>query len=72
MKVRYDREMDIATIELSPKKIDHAQEAKNIIIHFTKHNEPVVLEILDASKFLMNITQATIKSKTERSAKVLP
>ena len=65
MKVRYNREMDIATIELSAKKIDHAQEAKNMIIHFSKDNKPVLVEILDASEFLTNITKATIRSKKE-------
>ena len=65
MKVRYNREMDIATIEINPKKIDHAQEAKNIIIHFSKDDEPVLLEIFDASRFLAAVTQATMRSVKE-------
>ncbi len=52
MKVRYNREMDIATIEISPKKIDYAKEAQNIIVHFCKDDEPVILEIMDASKVI--------------------
>jgi uncharacterized protein YuzE len=65
MKIRYNREMDIATIEICSKKIDYAKEAQNIIIHFSKDNEPVLLEILDASKFLTNVTRATIRSIKE-------
>lgn len=70
MRVRYDREMDIAMIELSFKKIDHAQESSNIIIHFSKDDEPVLLEILDASKFITDVTRATIKSKSESPVKI--
>ncbi len=70
MKVRYNREMDIATIELSSKTVDHAQESQNIIVHFSKDNEPVVLEILDASDFLANVTRVTIKSKNDAPVKV--
>lgn len=70
MKIRYNREMDIATIEISPKKIDHAQEAQNIIIHFSKEDEPVLLEILDASEFLARITKATIRSVKETPVKI--
>ena len=70
MKVRYNREMDIATIEISPKKIDYAKEAQNIIVHFCKDDEPVILEIMDASKFLTNITEAAMRAKKEESVAV--
>jgi hypothetical protein len=62
--------MDIATIEMSSKKIDHAQEAQNIIIHFSKDDEPVILEFLDASKFLANITKAAIRATKEIPLKI--
>ncbi len=70
MKVRYNREADIATLELNSKKIDHAQEAQNIIIHFSKDDEPVLLEILNASEFLTGITKATIRSTKEKAVKL--
>jgi uncharacterized protein YuzE len=70
MKVSYDRDMDIATIEMSSKKIDHAQEAQNMIIHFSKDDEPVVVEILDASEFLTSLTKATIRAKKESPVKI--
>lgn len=66
MRISYNREDDIAMIELSHKKIDHAQEAANVIIHFSKDDEPVLLELLDASKFLTNLISASIKSKSEK------
>ena len=64
MKVRYDRETDITLIELSGEKIDHAEEMGNIIVHFTKDNRPVMLEILDSSDFLPQLTKIAIKAKS--------
>ena len=52
MKVNYNREEDILTVETAAGKIDHAEEMGPVIVHFTKDDKPVVLEILDASKFL--------------------
>jgi len=65
MKVRYDREVDILTMELSDKKIDHAEEAGPMIIHLNDQGEPVLLEILDASEFLAQLIKASIKGNME-------
>lgn len=51
-KLRYDREDDILMIWLSKESVDYAEQEKNIIIHFSKENKPVLLEVLDASDFL--------------------
>lgn len=40
-------------IELSDKTIDYAEDAGQIIVHFTKDGEPVLIEILDAKEFLL-------------------
>ena len=51
MKVRYDKEVDAAYIQLSSKKPDGGVEmAEGVIIHTTAKNEIVGIEILDASK----------------------
>jgi len=62
--------MDIATIEISQKKIDHAQEAKNLIVHFSRDDDPVLLEILNASDFLANITRASMISTKEKPVSI--
>ena len=36
MNIRYDREEDILIYEVSPDKIDYAEELGSIIVHFTK------------------------------------
>ncbi len=60
MNIRYDREEDILSYEVSPDKIDYAEELDSIIVHFTKEGKPVLLEILDASDFIAETTRAAI------------
>ena len=51
MKVRYDKEVDAAYIQMSSKKPDGAVEiAEGVILHTTSDNEIVAIEILDAAK----------------------
>jgi hypothetical protein len=62
MKVEYSREEDILMYEVSDEPIDYAEEMESVIVHFTKSGKPVLLEILDASKFLTQTMKATRKS----------
>lgn len=48
----YDPEANIISIELAKGKITHVREIGNFVIHVTKAEKPVLLEILDASKFI--------------------
>ena len=51
MKVIYDKEADAAFIRMSNKKPDGAVEiTEGVILHTTKKNEIVAIEILDAAK----------------------
>ncbi|MBI5199860.1 MAG: DUF2283 domain-containing protein [Nitrospirae bacterium] len=51
MKVKYDKEIDAAYIQMSSKKPDGAIEiAEGVILHTTANNEIVSIEILDAAK----------------------
>ena len=65
MKIRYDSEVDILTVEVSDSAIDYAEEVGGVIVHFTKEGKPVVLEILDASDFLANLTKIVMQKKSE-------
>lgn len=52
-KIAYEPEADVLSWEISSKQpIDHAREVGNVIIHFTEHNVPVFIEILNASSFV--------------------
>jgi uncharacterized protein YuzE len=51
MKVKYDKEADAAYIQLSSKQPDGGVEiAEGVVLHTTKKNEIVAIEILDAAK----------------------
>ncbi len=41
-------------IQLNSKKIDYAEQSGDLIVHFSPQREAVLMEILDASKFLKN------------------
>lgn len=62
-KIRYSKDADAILIELSDKPIDHAEESGQVIIHFSKEGEPVLLEILDAREFLLNSLSSLVREK---------
>ncbi|MBI5742736.1 MAG: DUF2283 domain-containing protein [Candidatus Niyogibacteria bacterium] len=51
-KISYEPEADVLTWEIADSSIDYAKEIGNVVVHFTKNNVPVLIEILEASKFL--------------------
>ncbi len=54
--------------EVSDEPIDYAEEMDSVIVHFTKSGKPVLLEILDASRFLARTIRATKKTFRQRSS----
>ena len=63
MKVSYDRDSDVLMIQVSEAKVDYAEEMGPIIVHFTKDGKPVLLEILDASEVISEVTKIGMKAK---------
>lgn len=57
MKMRYEKEDDV---------LDYAEQTGSIIMHFTKDNRPVLMEVLDASAFLRNTSQILPASVKQR------
>lgn len=57
MKLNYNKNDDVLMIEFNDKPIDYAEQSKDVIAHFSPKNELVLLEILDASKFLKETSQ---------------
>lgn len=51
-KVNYEPEADVMSWEISTRPIDYAEEAGSFIVHYSKDHIPVLVEILDASRFL--------------------
>lgn len=64
MKVTYDREEDVLSIEMmSQGIIDHAEQTDSLIAHFTADGHLVLLEILDASQFLASVLQLALRGE---------
>ena len=65
MKIKYNKEDDVLMIELNSKQIDYAEQSGDVIVHFSPKREAVLLEILDASKFLREQSKALPKEVRE-------
>ena len=61
-KINYEPEADVLTYEITSQPIDYAKEIGNVVVHFTKNNIPVLIEILEATKFLKNAERLTSKT----------
>ncbi|MEK7473140.1 MAG: DUF2283 domain-containing protein [Patescibacteria group bacterium] len=70
-KVSYEPEADVLTWELSKKNIHSASEMGNVVIHFTKDDVPVLIEFLEASKFLSRANRAVGKDASPTVRKAL-
>ena len=62
IKISYEPEADVLTYEITNQQIDYAEEVGNFVVHFTKNNMPVLVEILEASKFLKKAEKLTGKT----------
>ncbi len=54
-KISYEPEADVLMWEITNKPVDYAKEIGNVVVHFTKNNMPVLIEILEASRFLARV-----------------
>ena len=62
-KFSYEPDADVLTWEISGKPINYAKEVGNIVVHFTKNNMPVLVEILEASQFLTRAKSIATKQR---------
>jgi len=62
-KISYEPEADVLMWEITDKPIDFAKEIGNVVVHFTENNIPVLIEILEASKFLARAKNLVKKDK---------
>lgn len=51
-KFSYEPEADVLAWEISSRPIDYAKEIGNVVVHFSKQNTPVLVEILEATNFV--------------------
>jgi len=64
-KIKYYQDADILTVEMPRRgaKIDYASEIGDFIVHFSTANQPILVEVLNASKFLQKGNQAVFGSR---------
>lgn len=65
MKYKYDPESDILAVTMSKTPFDYAEEMGDFIVHFSKNNKPVYIEILNASKFITKAATSLPKSSLD-------
>lgn len=54
-KISYDSDADVLALAGATKgHIDHARELGNFVVHFTKDDRPLLIEVLEASKIFGN------------------
>ncbi len=63
-ETRYSKDVDALLIELSDGTIDHAEEAGQFIVHFSKAGQPVLLEILNAKEVLGSLSRVVEESES--------
>ena len=52
-KISYDSDADVLSMESAGRAvIDNAEEMGSLVVHFSKQNKPVFVEILEASRLL--------------------
>ncbi|OGD86008.1 hypothetical protein A2696_00315 [Candidatus Curtissbacteria bacterium RIFCSPHIGHO2_01_FULL_41_13] len=69
MNVKYYKDDDLLVIRLSNKQFKAAEKIGSFIIHYDAQNDPVLLEILNASTLLRETNRALPVDVRE---KVLP
>lgn len=55
----YDSETNILSWEIARGKISHTHEIGNFLIHVSRSEKPILIEILEASKFLGQFDKLT-------------
>lgn len=68
----YDHEANLLSLEIAKGQIDNAKEFGNFIIHLSKAGKPLLLEILNASKFVGQVDKIKNLKNIKELEKILP
>jgi uncharacterized protein YuzE len=69
MKIKYYADADALVMKVSDEKPDYGEQmGEEIIIHFTKDNKLVKIEILDASKTVLDMLKPILGHKSMEQA----
>ncbi|MDO8498955.1 MAG: DUF2283 domain-containing protein [bacterium] len=56
MKVKYFEDADLLSFRISNEPYKYARQFDDVIIHYSAKKEPVLIEVIDAAKFLKKTT----------------
>lgn len=69
MTIQYEPAADVLSVEYRRRKpIDYATEMGNLVVHFSRSGEPVLVEILNASQFTERAHALTCRRALRRRA----
>lgn len=58
--MHYDQESNLLSIEVAKGAISHAREFGNFIVHLSSSGKPILVEILEADKFVKQFDKVKI------------
>lgn len=61
MKIKYYEDADLLSLRVSNKPYYDATRSGDLVVHYTKDGKPVLVEILNASKFLQEADKSLPK-----------
>ena len=68
----YDPEANILSLEIAKCEISHAREFGNFIIHLSPAGKPILIEILDASKFVGQLDKVKDIKSLKNIKEIIP
>ena len=63
MRAKYDGEGDTLDILIKEGQIHHASEQDQVIVNYDENDEVIEIEILNASRFLVELLKGVIQAK---------
>lgn len=65
MKAKYYEDADLLSFKISNKPYKYAEQKGDVIVHYSKNKEPVLIEIVNAAKFLKE-TNKSLPKKVQK------
>jgi uncharacterized protein YuzE len=57
MKAKYYEDADLLSLKISNTPYKYARQEGDVIVHYSENKEPVLIEIVNAAKFLRDTTK---------------
>jgi uncharacterized protein YuzE len=61
VKIQYSSDVDALLIRISDRNIDYAEEVGDFVLHYSPEGELVLIEVFQATQFLMSLLRSMIQ-----------